>query len=70
MERVLNVEVFECKYNSNTCDQMIFKLYVCVKFSQQILLNVHKALTHEIPYICDVCSKTFQNYRSLNVNMM
>ena len=71
VERVQEVEDDECKFDSNRCEQIISKRYVCdvcdKAFNWWCDLNRHKRThTGEKPYICDVCKKTFSRRDHLN----
>jgi len=73
VERVQELEVAECNYNINVCDQMISKWYICdvcnKAFSRQDYLNSHKCIhTGESPYICDVCNKPFRHLSTLKTH--
>ena len=75
VERVQEVEDKEFKYNSNTCQQMISKPYVCdvckKAFSELGNLKTHRhncTHTGQTPYICDVCNKAFSYRCTLNIH--
>ena len=64
VERVQEAEIAECKYNSNTCGQMISKRYGCDAWNKAFIKwNIHR---DETPYVCDVCYRAFKLQNALS----
>ena len=69
VERVHEAKVTECKYNSNTCDQVISKPYICgvcnKTFAKSNYLQMHKRThTSHKPYYMH--NKSLTMHRNLN----